>query len=863
MSENKDGYGAESIQVLEGLVAVQKRPSMYIGSTGSRGLHHLIYEVVDNAIDEAMAGYCDQVTVILKQDGSVVITDNGRGIPIDKHSKYDKSALEIVMTVLHAGGKFDDKTYKVSGGLHGVGVSVVNALSEWLEVTVTRDGAVVKQRYEKGIPKTGVEKIGDAEGSDSGTMVHFKPDAGIFDMVEFDYDTLFTRLRELAYLNAGLKIHISEEATGREKKFQYEGGVISFVEFLNRNKNVINPNPIHIKGEKGTLSMEIAMQYNDGFAENIFSFVNNIPTVEGGSHMVGFRAALTRTVNDYARSTNVVKDTNLQGEDIREGLSAIISVKLPSPQFEGQTKTKLGNSEVKGIMESMVNEKLREFLEEHPREAELIVLKAAQAARAREEARKVRDLTRRKGILEGGGLPGKLADCQERDPEKAELFIVEGDSAGGSAKQGRNRAFQAILPIRGKIINVEKARLDKALKNNEIRALITAFGTGIGEEFDLQKARYHKLIIMTDADVDGAHIRTLLLTFLYRYMHPLVESGYVYIAQPPLYKLKMGKTELYINTESEYVDFLSNSGLSDGELVVQKDGDVVRTFAGEELNSLFEVLQRIDDNMSRLDRAGLTMQEYLNLTGSTTLADLSHLQTEIYRDAELVRVDDADIPVDVKPQDGEGDDTDDSDDDGEDESLPDGGTVLLDMDVSGTPVKRMNWSEFERLPRYKTRVEEGMYLISDDPDLSEKYQQFHRMKVAMENQTLNMLLRRLKDMDFPQAYRRDESDVTGTIYRYNKGNFNREATDFYDVAGLIRDAGHQGVQVQRYKGLGEMNPDQLWETTMNPESRTLLQVKIEDAMWADQLFTILMGDTVTPRKEFIMEHARDVINLDV
>ncbi len=635
----KDGsYDADSIQVLEGLLAVRKRPSMYIGSTDSRGLHHLVYEVVDNAIDEAMAGYCQNIYVTINTEGSVTVTDDGRGIPVDIHPKYKIPGVELIMTKLHAGGKFDKKSYKVSGGLHGVGVSVVNALSEWLEVTVKRKGGVHRQRYERGITASKLEQVGKCDPEECGTSVTFMPDSEIFQEMDFKPEILIKRLRELAFLNGGIRISLRDERDGTETVFMYEGGLVSFVEYLNRNKNKLHDPPIYLCVEKSGTIIELAMLYNDGYAENIFTFANNINTMEGGTHLSGLKGGLTRVTNDYARKNGLMKggdkDAGLSGDDIREGLTCVLSVKLAEPQFEGQTKTKLGNSEVRGITETALNEKLSEFFEENPKTARLILDKAILASQARMAARKARELTRRKSILEGSNLPGKLADCSERDPAKSELYIVEGDSAGGSAKNGRDRRFQAILPLRGKILNVEKSRLDKILHNNEIQTLITAMGTSIGEDFNLEKARYHHLIIMTDADVDGAHIRTLLLTFFYRYMHQLIEAGYIYIAQPPLYKLKKGKSEYYV-----------------------------------------------------------------------------------YSDAEKNEV--------------------------------------------------------------------------------------------------------------------------------------------------LEEIGERSVGIQRYKGLGEMNPIQLWDTTMDPERRTLLQVTIEDAAEADQLFTILMGDQVEPRREFIEEHALEVVNLDV
>ncbi len=625
------GYDASHIQVLEGLEAVRRRPSMYIGSTDSLGLHHLVYEVVDNSVDEALGGFCSEIDVTINPGGSVSIRDDGRGIPVDNHPQFNRPALEIVLTVLHAGGKFDHESYGVSGGLHGVGVSVVNALSEWMEVQVRRNGRIYWQRFEKGKVVSDLEERGSSDHT--GTTITFKPDTSIFEETEFSFDTLSSRLRELAFLNRGLKITIKDDRSDKENIFQYAGGIISFVEYLNKNKEVLHEQPVYFSRSKNGTQVEVALQYNNSYAENIFSYANNINTREGGTHLMGFRAALTRTVNDYARNNKLFKnEMKLGGEDLREGLVAVISVKLPDPQFEGQTKTRLGNSSIRGIVESMVAEGLGEYFEENPLVATTIVEKAAEAMRAREAARKAKELTRRKNALSSGGLPGKLADCSDNDPTKCEIYIVEGESAGGSAKQGRNRHFQAILPLRGKILNVERARLDKILKNAEIRNMIVAFGTGVGDDFDISKARYHKVVIMTDADVDGSHIRTLLLTFFYRYMRPLIDAGYVFIAQPPLYQVKKGKQANY-------------------------------AYSDEQLNEL--------------------------------------------------------------------------------------------------------------------------------------------------------------------------------------------------VAGMNKPV------IQRYKGLGEMNPEQLWETTMDPEGRIMLRVTLEDAVEADRIFTILMGDQVEPRREFIEKHAKYVKNLDI
>jgi DNA gyrase subunit B len=632
---DKQVYDASRIQVLEGLEAVRKRPSMYIGSTESRGLHHLVYEVVDNSIDEALAGFCTRIDATINPDGSVTVLDNGRGIPIDPHPVHKKSALEVVMTVLHAGGKFDKNTYKVSGGLHGVGVSVVNALSEWLEVEVNRDGKKYFQRYIRGKPEADVQEIGTSDTT--GTKTTFKPDPKIFETTYFDYDILSNRLRELAFLNRGLTISIKDlrSPDGQAETFAYQGGIVEFVEYLNRKKQALHEKPIYFERQRDDMVVEIAMQYTNSYTENVYSFANNINTPEGGTHIIGFKTALTRVANDYIKANKLTKEEEkLTGDDVREGLTAIISVKLMEPQFEGQTKTRLGNSEVKGIVDSLVTDGLAEFFEENPKVANVILDKALLAQRAREAAKKARELTRRKNSLEVSTLPGKLADCSEKDPAACEIYIVEGNSAGGSAKQGRNRSFQAILPLRGKILNVEKSRLEKILKNNEIISLITAFGTGVSEDFNLESARYHKIILMTDADVDGAHIRTLLLTLFFRYMRPLIDAGYVYIAQPPLYRIKKGKAEYYIHSDRE---------------------------------------------------------------------------------------------------------------------------------------------------------------------LEEKK----------------------------------------------------------------KEIGDKGLTIQRYKGLGEMNPEQLWETTMNPESRTLLQVTLEDAIRADEIFRILMGDEVEPRRNFIETHAKEVVDLDI
>jgi DNA gyrase subunit B len=782
-------YGADQIKVLEGLEAVRKRPAMYIGSTGVDGLHHLVYEVVDNSIDEALAGYCTEVHVIIHVDGSVTVTDNGRGIPTEIMPKEGKPAAEIVLTKLHAGGKFDNDAYKVSGGLHGVGVSVVNALSEWLKLEIWRGGKVWVQSYERGTPNADLKSI--AQTDKRGTRVNFKPDTKIFETTEFSFETLSQRLRELAFLNKGLLITIEDERTEKRHDFHYTGGIISFVEHLNKNKTPLHDKVIYFQGVKEGIDLEIALQYNDGYQEQIFTFANNINTHEGGTHLIGFKAALTRTVNNYAVSNNLFRELkdNLSGDDVREGLVTVISVKLPQPQFEGQTKTKLGNSEVKGIVEAMVNDGLGKFLEESPSVAKRVIGKAVEAARAREAARRA---------LDSMSLPGKLADCQERSPELSEIFIVEGDSAGGSAKQGRDRRTQAILPIKGKILNVEKARYDKMLTHTEIAAMITALGTGIGaDDFDVTKLRYHKIIIMTDADVDGSHIRTLLLTFFYRQMVELIEKGHVYIAQPPLFKVKKGKSEQYIKDERHMAQFLLKKATE--SLTVQTAGG--QTLSGRDLTAFIEKLIELNVLFSKVDRhlQDARVLEYLlsvNAAAKGFLADeasISSLRAKLET-------------LGYKPE------------------------VSSDAEHSE---QKITYREGSQTPR----------TIS------------HHLLSGGEYQRLTALHRSLHEKDQAPFLVRAESQ--------NGNHSESQMESRQKLIDHLMELGKKDLQIQRYKGLGEMNPEQLWETTMDLEKRTLLQVQINDKVFTDDIFTILMGDAVEPRRQFIEENALEVKNLDI
>jgi DNA gyrase subunit B len=791
--EKHSDYGAEQIKVLEGLTAVRKRPAMYIGSTASQGLHHLVYEIVDNSIDEALAGYCNEVNVTIHLDGSVTVVDNGRGIPTDMHPTEGRSAAEVVLTVLHAGGKFDNDSYKVSGGLHGVGVSVVNALSKKLELEIRRDGKLFRQSYTCGDPLTPLQEVGETKKR--GTKITFLPDDTIFETTDFSFDVLSQRLRELAFLNAGVRITIADEREeGKHHDFHYEGGIVSFVEYLNRNKNGLHPKPIFFRGEKNGVDIEVALQYNDSYDEKLFSFANNINTHEGGTHLIGFRAALTRTMNTYATANELLKKEKvaISGEDLREGLTAVVSVKIPQPQFEGQTKTKLGNSEVKGYVESLMNEKLAVFLEENPKVARDIIGKSIDAARAREAARKARELTRRKGALDISNLPGKLADCQEKDPALCELYLVEGDSAGGSAKQGRDRKFQAILPLKGKILNVEKARFDKMLSSQEIGTLITALGTGIGkEDFDVAKLRYHRIIVMTDADVDGSHILTLLLTFFFRQMPQIVERGHLYIAQPPLYKVKRGRKELYLRNEAAMQNYLLEEGTEETTLLLEESG---KSYTGKQIIPLLKQMVEYRTLLDKVTRKGIN-EEVVRLCLRLGIKDIEDLEG-------------------IHPY----------------------------------------------LEGLAKAYEGAEYSILDDHRIILR---LGNLRYALDHHALNIIT------SYEYGLLRESHRKVREIFGSGRAVVSSEGKELFsttiglDLLGFYMDTAKKGLSIQRYKGLGEMNPEQLWETTMEPTNRTLLQVKIEDAVEADNVFTVLMGDQVEPRREFIEQNALNVSNLDI
>ncbi|MCD6098725.1 DNA topoisomerase (ATP-hydrolyzing) subunit B [bacterium] len=800
---SKDDYTADQIKVLGGLEAVRKRPAMYIGSTGPTGLHHLVFEVVDNSIDEAMSGFCTKISVTVHLDNSVTVVDDGRGIPVDMHKTEKRSAAEVVMTKLHAGGKFDRKSYKVSGGLHGVGLSVVNALSEHLMLEIWRDGKVYMQEYSRGKPMTPFEEKGRT--TRRGTKIHFKPDPEIFEDIEFSYETLSSRLRELAFLNKGVTIIITDERYDRSQTFQYQGGIVEFVKHLDRNKKNITPEPIYIAGSKGDVELEIAMQYNKGYSETVLSFANAINTIEGGTHLSGFRAALTRTLNNYASSQRLLKGSRqIEGIDTREGLTAIVSVRLPEPQFEGQTKTKLGNSEIKGIVENIVNQKLAEYLLEHPKEGRKIVEKVLLAAQAREAAKKARDLVKKKASVESGlALPGKLADCQSKNPEECELFIVEGDSAGGSAKQARDRRFQAVLPIRGKILNVEKSSVHKMLENEGIKTIITALGTGIQDGFDITKLRYHKIIIMTDADVDGSHITTLLLTLFFQYLPEIIERGYLYIAQPPLFRVHSGGEAIYIRNENELDRYILADGSSGVELITNA-GSV----KGAVLVKYFLKVRAFQRLLDYFDRHGIPEELLLILLESGNLS--KHIFDE---DARMEQI--------------------------------------------------------EMLNRFRSSAKKLGYDVEYHRRYNEEYLIFEPMitfSSLKRRGSIELTYDFMSNPDFEELIKlhRELSSLGQPPYTLEiPGEGRKEFATLDELVEFVEERGRRGKNIQRYKGLGEMNPEQLWETTMNVETRTLLQVRIDDRPAAEETFDILMGSRVQPRRKFIEEHALEVRNLDI
>ncbi len=792
-------YDATSIKVLGGLEAVRLRPAMYIGSTGEMGLHHLVWEVVDNSVDEAMAGFCDEINVTVHEDNSVTVTDNGRGIPVDMHATEKRPAAEVVLTVLHAGGKFDSETYKVSGGLHGVGVSVVNALADRLDIEISRDGAVWEQEYKRGKPVNKLKQTGKTRKT--GTKITFHPDPEIFTSVIFSYDILAQRLRELAFLNKGLKITLTDERNDKSAEFRFTGGIAEFIKHLNRGKQVLHDSPIYMEGKRDQVDMEIALQYNDGYAENIFAFANTINTVDGGTHLSGFRSALTRTINYFAGQTGMLKEqkdeVTITGDDVREGLVAVISVKLPQPQFEGQTKGKL-NSDIKGQVEQLMNEKLGEYFDKHTTVARRIVGKCIDAARAREAARKARELTRRKSALDSGGLPGKLADCQERDPSRCEIFVVEGESAGGSAKQGRDRKYQAILPLKGKILNVEKARYDKMLGHEEIRTIITALGTGIGkDDFDPAKLRYHKVILMTDADVDGSHIRTLLLTFFFRHMRPLIERGHIYIAQPPLYRLRRGKLDRYIRDDREFTGEMMKRATEEHR-VKPKEGGALE---GTQLTQFLLNVQEYDQVAQKMSRR-MRSAELVELIAASELEKKADFEDKKKLEKLERAIEKAKISLDGK----------------------------------------ISWDEEHSL--YELAITGG---VKDRPVNT-------KVSWALASTPEYKRLRALEQLIEP---------VNRPPFAVTRNGDKIMKEKAVDVLNYVLDDAKKEFTITRFKGLGEMNPEQLWATTMNAETRTLLQVKLEDVVGAEEIFTTLMGEDVADRRKFIEDNALDVVNLDV
>jgi len=864
-SKNKS-YDSSNIKILEGLEAVRKRPAMYIGGTGIDGLHHLIFELVDNSVDEAISGFCKEIEVILHIDGTVTVSDDGRGIPVGMHQDRDVSAAEVVMTVLHAGGKFDKDTYKVSAGLHGVGVSVVNALSETLQLEIKREGKIHFQEYVKGKPASPIEVIG--ETNTSGTRIRFKPDSEIFEDLNFRFEILSNRLRELAFLNKGLKIHIHDERDGKDNEFLFAGGIVSFIEHLGKNKKILHPEPIYIEREKDDCDLQLVIQYNDSYHEEMFTFVNNVNTRDGGTHLSGFRSALTRTVNGYAVQNNMLKNTGvtLTGDDVREGLVMVLSIKIPDPQFEGQTKGKLGNTEIKGIVEQIVNEKLGQFFEEQPIVAKQIVSKVISAAQAREAAKKAKDLVRRKNALEVSSLPGKLADCSEKDPSLSELYIVEGDSAGGSAKQGRNRENQAILPMRGKILNVEKARTEKMIGNQEIRTLITALGAGIGNDFDVEKLRYHKVIIMTDADVDGAHIRTLLLTFFFRQMPQIIEHGYLYIAQPPLFKIKKGKKESYLKDEKLLFQYLMNQGTEKLEISTSKEGGEI--ISGSNLKLLIDNLFKFEECFNQVVMNNIP-KAFLDSLISLDIEDKDFKNLEHVL-ATVIQIVDGLI-------------------DKENKNKYNYKKENLNIPIKFNTSIKLDNDKKNRLKEFLIEVDEK----ADNPSAVKMSHSFKKIDLNNEIKDINLVIgfedetktynvtflgsSNGRDFEINLNLEFINSVMIQNILKIYKPIKEHDCSPFvlknngesitvdskHGLLQAVLEMAKKGMYIQRYKGLGEMNPDQLWETTMDPEVRVLLQVRADDIPASSELFETLMGDPVEPRREFIQKNALQARNIDL